>query len=51
MAEQRVVLKHQPDIPLLHGQLERVLAVEQHAAEGRNVEAGENPEQRCLAGA
>ena len=49
MAEERVVLEHQTDIALLHGQLQRVLAVEQHAAEGRNVEAGENPEQRCLA--
>ena len=49
MAEERVVLKHQPDISLLHRQLQRVLAVEQHAAEGRNVEAGENPEERRLA--
>ena len=51
MAEQRVVLEHETHVALLHGQPQRVLAVEQHATEGRNVEAGEDPEQRRLAGA
>ena len=49
VAEQRVVLEHEADIALLHGELQRVLAVEQHAAGGRHVEAGEDPEQRRLA--
>jgi hypothetical protein len=49
VAEQRVVLKHQPDIALLHGEPQRILAVEQHAPGGRDVEACENPEQRGLA--
>ena len=51
VAEQRVALEHEADIALLHGELERVLAVEQHAAGGRHVEAGEDAEQRRLAGA
>jgi hypothetical protein len=51
VAKERVVLEHEPNVTLLHGKLQRVLAVEQHAPEGRNVEAGENPEQRRLAGA
>ena len=49
MPEQRVVLEHEADIALLHGELQRVLAVEQHAARGRHVEAGENAQQRGLA--
>ena len=51
MTEERVALEHEPDIPLLHGELERVVAVEQDASGGRHVEAGEDAEQRRLAGA
>ena len=51
MPEQRVALEHETDIPLLHRELQRVFAVEQHAAGRRSIEAGENAEQCGLAGA
>ena len=51
MAEQGIVLKDEADIALLHGQPERVLAVEGHPPVGRLVEAGQDAQQRRLAGA
>ena len=49
--EQRVVLEHEADLALAHVLVGRVLAVEQDAAVGRVLEAGDDAQQRRLAAA
>ena len=55
MGEEREVLKHQADATLLRRNeivwSVHLLSVEQHAAGGRALDAGGDPEQRCLAAA
>jgi hypothetical protein len=51
VAEERVVLEDEADVALLHRQRQGVLAAEHHAARGREIEAGEDAQQRRLAGA
>ena len=49
MLEQRVVLEHEADAPLLHGEARRVQRVEVDGAAMRRVEAGDHAQQRRLA--
>ena len=49
MAEERIVLEDEADVPLPHVEAERILAAEEHAARGRRIEAGEDAEERRLA--
>ena len=49
VAKQRVVLKDETDLALADADLARVLAVEQHLAGVRRLQAGDYPEQRGLA--
>ena len=51
MREQRVVLIHDPQPPLLHGQAADVLAVKQDAAGLQGKRPGDRLEQHGLAGA
>jgi hypothetical protein len=51
MAEERVILEDEADIPLLHGEAEGILLAEENAAFGREVEAAEDAQKRRLAGA
>jgi hypothetical protein len=51
VAEQRVVLEHEADVPLTRALRQCVLAVEGDFARIRPVEAGDDPQQRGLAGA
>jgi hypothetical protein len=49
VAKQRVVLEHEPDRALADRAPARVLAVEQHPPRGRELQPGDDPEQRRLA--
>jgi len=49
MLEQRVVLEHEADPPLLHGKARRVQRVKEHGAAMGRVEAGDDAQQRRLA--
>ena len=51
VAEQRVVLEHEADVTFARALRQRVLAVEGDFAGIRPVEAGDDPQQRGLAGA
>ena len=51
MPEQRIVLEDETDIARLHRQMKRILSVKGHAAGSRLVEAGQDAQQRRLAGA
>ena len=51
VAEQRVMLEHEADMALAGAARERILAVEGDLAGIRPVEAGDDPQQRGLAGA
>src|SRR5215216_7998857 len=48
--EQRVVLEHEPDLPLFETELERVALVDKHMTGIGELETGENAQQRRLAG-
>lgn len=45
VVEQRVVLKHKPDLPVLHGRVGGVKIVEQDFAACRHFEAGDEAEE------
>ena len=49
VAEQRVVLEDEPDAPLLHRQLRRVLAGQLDAAGVGRLQPGDDPQDRALA--
>ena len=49
VAEERVVLEHEADVPLPHVEIEGVAAAEEDAAFGRRIEPGEDAKQRRLA--
>ena len=51
VAEQRVVLEHEADVALADAARQRVVAVEQHLSLVRPFEAGDDAQQRRLAGA
>ena len=51
MFEERIVLKNHADMAVLHGQIGRVLAVEEDPAAIGRIEARDHPQQRRLAGA
>ncbi|KAF0120033.1 MAG: phenol hydroxylase [Methylocystaceae bacterium] len=51
MFEERIVLKHHADMAVLHGEIGRVLAVEEDPATIGRIEARDHPQQRRLAGA
>ncbi len=51
VAEERVALEDEADVTLLDGQPQRILAAEHDAAGARKIEAGEDAQQRRLAGA
>ena len=51
MLEQGIILEHETDAPLLHGQVGRVLAAKVDGAAVRRVEAGDDTQKRRLAGA
>ena len=51
VAEQRVMLEYEADIALTQVEAERILLAEENASGGRLVEAGEDAQQRGLAGA
>jgi hypothetical protein len=48
MGEQRVILKHHPNIAMIHRQVGGELAVDPDIARIGNDEAGDGHEQRCL---
>ena len=51
MRKQRVGLEHQPDVAFLRRRAAHIGIADQHAAARRHVEAGDQPQQRCLAAA
>ena len=51
VAEEGVVLEDEADVALLDGEAEGILAAEEDAAGGREIETGENAQERRLAGA
>ena len=51
MAEQGIVLKHEPDPPLANLAVCRILALEQHAPAIGRLEPGDDAQQRRLAAA
>jgi len=49
MFEERIVLKDHSDMTVLHREVGRVLAVEEHAPPVGRIEAGDHPQKRGLA--
>ena len=50
VAEQRIVLEHEPHLPVARMRIGRILAVKSHRARIRSLQPGDDPQQRCLSG-
>jgi hypothetical protein len=49
VAEEGVVLKHEPNLALLHWDAGGVRLTEEHVPSVRDLKPGDNPQQRCFA--
>ena len=49
VAEEGVVLKHEPNLALLHWDAGGILLTEEHVPSVRDLKPGDNPQQRCFA--